>query len=188
MPQIWDDYCEGDPEEIRLRRIGDIKAANKKKKEAQAAARKAKAAAKAKETAAPRRTGRKRTRTSKSTVSLSMIFSLAYMSHGLILHLQWTDPGPPPDETMPVPQDSGAIEEEEDVFQEIEPDSDEDNEGSTRPPNLHPDDPAHFMKLATVLQVFFAEEITDEQIADGDLKLREYCLDLLHVRYLCLCW
>lgn len=71
MPQIWDDYCEGDPEEIRLRRIGDIKSANEKKKEAQAAARKAKAAEKAREqeNAAPRRTGRKRTRTSKSTVS-----------------------------------------------------------------------------------------------------------------------
>lgn len=38
------------------------------------------------------------------------------------------------------------------------------------------------MKLAAVLQIFFAEEITEEQIVDGDRKLREYCLELLHVR------
>lgn len=103
---------------------------------------------------------------------------------GLACYFQWVDPGPPPDETMPTPQDSGAIEEEGDIFPDADPDSDGDNDSPARPPNLHPDDPAHFMKLSSVLQTFFAEEITDEQIVDGDWKLREYCLELLHVRQL----
>lgn len=68
MPQIWDDYSTGDPEEVRLRRIGDMKAASEKKKAAQAAVRQARATAREKEKVMPRRTGRKRKRTGRAEV------------------------------------------------------------------------------------------------------------------------
>lgn len=70
MPQIWDDYCTGDPETIRLRRIRDIREGLEKRKAEQATARKARADAKAQEAVAnARRTGRKRKRTSRSQVN-----------------------------------------------------------------------------------------------------------------------
>lgn len=99
------------------------------------------------------------------------------------LYFQWTDPGPPPDNTEPVPDDEGAIEQEEDIFADTgAAESDDEEQGSTRPCNLHPDDPAHFMKLSSVLKAFFAQEITKAEVEKGDRELREYCLELMHVR------
>ena len=47
MPQIWDEYCAGEPELIRLERIKDFKALQEKQKAMRAAARKDREAAKA---------------------------------------------------------------------------------------------------------------------------------------------
>lgn len=69
MPQLWDEYCTGDPETIRLQRMGDIRDGLEKRKAEQATARKSRAEAKAQEALAnARRTGRKRKRTSRSQV------------------------------------------------------------------------------------------------------------------------
>lgn len=101
------------------------------------------------------------------------------------LYRQWTDPGPPPDETEVVPEDEGAIEQEEDIFPDVNSDNDDEEQGTARPCNLHPDDPAHFMKLASVLKTFLAQEITKGEVEEGDQVLREYCIELVHVRHLC---
>lgn len=184
IPQIWDDYCDGDPEEIRLRRIGDIKTANEKKKLAQAAARQARAAAKEKDAPAPRRTGRKRKKTGRSEVLfiyLQISFHLGTYTLVVCILSQWTDPGQPADETEPIPEDEGAIEQDQDIFADAGGDSDDDEQGPARPCNLHPDDPANFMKLASVLKTFFAQEITRDEVEKGDRELREYCTELMHV-------
>jgi hypothetical protein len=68
VPQIWDEYCSGDPEVIRLQRLKDFQAANDKRKAAQAEARKAREAEKAAATQNAKRSGRKRKKTARAQV------------------------------------------------------------------------------------------------------------------------
>jgi hypothetical protein len=68
IPQIWDEYGSGDPEAIRLQRLKDFKAATEKRKAAQAEARKLREAEKAAASQNARKSGRKRTKTSRAQV------------------------------------------------------------------------------------------------------------------------
>jgi hypothetical protein len=70
VPQIWDEYSSGDPEQIRLRRLRDFQSLAERKKAAQAEARKAREAEKAAAAQSARRSGRKRTRTTRAQVRL----------------------------------------------------------------------------------------------------------------------
>lgn len=80
-----------------------------------------------------------------------------------------------------MPEDEGAIEQENDLFPDVGSDNEDEEQGAARPCNLHPDDPANFMKLASVLRIFFAQEITRGEVEEGDRVLREYCIELMHV-------
>jgi uncharacterized membrane protein YcjF (UPF0283 family) len=68
VPQIWDEYCSGDPEVIRLQRLKDFQAANEKRKAAQAEARKVREAEKAAATQNAKKSGRKRKKTARAQV------------------------------------------------------------------------------------------------------------------------
>ena len=66
LPQIWDEYCTGDPEVVRLQRLGDFKLASVKRKEITRKKREAAKAAVSEN--APRRSVRKRKRTECAAV------------------------------------------------------------------------------------------------------------------------
>ncbi|KZV60007.1 hypothetical protein PENSPDRAFT_558091, partial [Peniophora sp. CONT] len=68
MPQIWDEYCSGDPEIVRLERIKDFKALQEKQKAARAAARKEREAAKAAAVANSRKSSRPHKKTRRAQV------------------------------------------------------------------------------------------------------------------------
>lgn len=61
-------------------------------------------------------------------------------------------------------------------------DSEEEEEGDARsPPNLHPDDPPNFCKLASGVKLLLAWPITDPQIDEAECLLRSYCPELVTV-------
>lgn len=99
------------------------------------------------------------------------------------LAIQWIDPGNP-DDPEPTPVDSGAVEQGDDIFVGRD-ESDDEERSSARPVNLHPDDPAHFLKLSSALKLLLADEITTAEIEESDRLLREYNLGLLHVGLHC---
>jgi hypothetical protein len=96
-------------------------------------------------------------------------------------------------------EDAGAIEVDYDDFcVDNQADSDEESNSApqsalsgkrrrktanddTRPSNLHPDDPAHFLKLSMALKLLVSREITDEQLEHAGQLLRCYCQDLVRV-------
>ncbi|THU81926.1 hypothetical protein K435DRAFT_692588, partial [Dendrothele bispora CBS 962.96] len=47
--------------------------------------------------------------------------------------------------------------------------------------NLHPNDPANFLKLATALVLFTAHLINDEDVERADILIREYCTELIEL-------
>jgi len=47
--------------------------------------------------------------------------------------------------------------------------------------SLHPDDPTAFLKLATFLNIFLAEFVTEEKLQEADTLVRVYCKDLIQV-------
>jgi hypothetical protein len=55
------------------------------------------------------------------------------------------------------------------------------NPAAPKPSNLHPDDPAHFLKLCTALKILVAREITDDQIEAAHHLLEAYCKELVPV-------
>lgn len=58
----------------------------------------------------------------------------------------------------------------------------EEEEGDARsPPNLHPDDPPNFCKLASGVKLLLAWPITDPQIDEAECLLRSYCPELVTV-------
>lgn len=95
-----------------------------------------------------------------------MLFSVKYVDED------------PESELIP---DAGAIEEEEDVYVAASPDT-ENEDDSSKPPNLHPQDPSNFSKLAAALKLLLAWEIDDAEIDEADKLLREYSLELIYVR------
>ncbi|KAL4258273.1 hypothetical protein AB1N83_009184 [Pleurotus pulmonarius] len=155
IPQIWEEYCTGDREAIRLRRIGAIKEAIKRRKEVQAAARKARHDAASE--AAPRRPQRKRKRTERA---------------------QYVQAELPEDDPEDAAQpDAGAIEEEHDIFVDINCE----DEDVPQDPNLHPDDPAHFGMLTKALRLLLGHEIRLSEAEEADALLRGYGLELLEL-------
>lgn len=58
-------------------------------------------------------------------------------------------------------------------------DDSEDDEDT--PPVLHPDDPAHFLKLSRALRILLAREITEDQIDEADVLLRTYTSEIVNV-------
>ncbi|KAJ7749137.1 hypothetical protein B0H16DRAFT_1461303 [Mycena metata] len=193
VPQIWAEYMPDDVSEVLSRRIPGIKASITEKREKAAAGRKRKAAAAAllKEaqpvaappapataggavTVAPQantRSQRTRRKTQRAT------------------HMD-VDPEA---EAMP---DAGAVLNSDDdgEYQDADPsgsrkrqrrredgdDSDEEEEREARaPPNLHPDDPVNFCKLATSVKLLLAHPIRDAQIDEADDLLRSYLPELM---------
>ena len=69
MPQIWDEYCTGNPEIVRLQRMKDFKALAEKQKAARAAARKEREAAQAAAASNVRKSTRHRKKTKRAEVS-----------------------------------------------------------------------------------------------------------------------
>lgn len=47
---------------------------------------------------------------------------------------------------------------------------------------LHPEDPAHFLKLSSALRLLLQRELTDADITEADRLLQGYCGDLARVR------
>ncbi|THU88212.1 hypothetical protein K435DRAFT_680238 [Dendrothele bispora CBS 962.96] len=47
--------------------------------------------------------------------------------------------------------------------------------------NLHPNDPANFLKLATALVLFTARSLNDEEVERADILIREYCVELIEL-------
>ena len=52
---------------------------------------------------------------------------------------------------------------------------------STRPSNLHPDNPANFLKLCMALKLLVSRKITDDQIEQASQLLRSYCQEVVNV-------
>jgi len=50
--------------------------------------------------------------------------------------------------------------------------------------NLHPDDPKNFLKLCRAIQILNLRMITEADLQEADRLLREYCAELVTVRYL----
>ena len=93
-------------------------------------------------------------------------------------------------------EDAGAIEVDyDDYCVDHQADSDEESDSApssgkrrrktanddTRPSNLHPDDPPHFLKLCMALKLLVSREITDEQLEHAGQLLQHYCQDLVRV-------
>ncbi|THU76896.1 hypothetical protein K435DRAFT_878595 [Dendrothele bispora CBS 962.96] len=47
--------------------------------------------------------------------------------------------------------------------------------------NLHPNDPANFLKLATALVLFTARSINEQEVEQADRLIREYCVELIEL-------
>ncbi|KAF7363429.1 hypothetical protein MSAN_00998700 [Mycena sanguinolenta] len=47
------------------------------------------------------------------------------------------------------------------------------------PPNLHPDDPKNFLKLASAVKILVAHTITEADLTHADTLIREYCWELV---------
>ena len=50
-----------------------------------------------------------------------------------------------------------------------------------KPSNLHPDDPANFLKLCTALKILVARQVTTDQIETAQKLLESYCKELVSV-------
>ena len=94
--------------------------------------------------------------------------------------------------------DAGAVEDSEDEYDDVldyadttrsgrkrprmaatdEPDT---NDDSSLPVNLHMNDIANFLKLATALKLLLSHEITEEDLDLASNLLRVYCLELIEV-------
>ncbi|KAJ7170889.1 hypothetical protein C8R43DRAFT_1120617 [Mycena crocata] len=55
---------------------------------------------------------------------------------------------------------------------------DEERDNAT-PPNLHPDDPANFLKLCTAIKILVLDTITENSLQSSDELLRAYCQELV---------
>lgn len=56
------------------------------------------------------------------------------------------------------------------------------HQDAQRPSNLHPDDPANFLKLSEALKIYMSYRITDTEIDKADNLIRAYNLELIKVR------
>ncbi|KAF7367759.1 hypothetical protein MSAN_00839900 [Mycena sanguinolenta] len=182
IPQIWSEYMSADAEAVLSRRVAGIKTSVAAKKAAAAEARKKKAAAHAAQRAMdppvdprPQRIRRPTARAAAAQMEM--------------------DPDSDP-EALP---DAGTVLDKHDAEYEDpttgsrkrarrsqDSDSDSDNEEleereARSPPNLHPDDPPNFFKLATAVKLFLAHPITDAQIDEADRLLRSYGPELLRL-------
>ncbi|KAJ6447757.1 hypothetical protein C8R47DRAFT_443928 [Mycena vitilis] len=99
------------------------------------------------------------------------------------------DPDPPtPDARAQLDEDDEDYEEPQGSSKrrrtgENDEDSDEEEEREARAgPNLHPEDPPNFCKLATAVKLLMARPITDAQIDQAEALLRSYLPELIHVR------
>ncbi|VDB94096.1 unnamed protein product [Peniophora sp. CBMAI 1063] len=159
LPQIWDEYCTGDPEIVRLQRMKDFEALAEKQKAARAAARKEREAAKVAASANVRQSTRVRKKTKRA---------------------QWVDDVPEEDRAYDEAHgEEGAREITRDIYAEEEGSADEDDQRAH--PNLHPDDPANFAKLTEFLVLVLGDEVTDAEIDKADRLIREYCSELIHL-------
>lgn len=60
--------------------------------------------------------------------------------------------------------------------------TEEEEHDNTAPPNLHPDDPANFLKLCAALKILVSPRaITEEELTLADNLIREYGLELTTV-------
>ncbi len=76
--------------------------------------------------------------------------------------------------------DDGAVEADvEDIYS----DGEIEDGSSTMHENLHPRDVENFLKLSEALTIFLADELCEADIAKADQLLRDYCTELLEVRY-----
>jgi hypothetical protein len=71
------------------------------------------------------------------------------------------------------------------------------SESNTSPPNdrfdnndestdakfsLHPDDPAHFLKLSAALRIIIKHQLSNDDLDRVDILLRDYATELIRVR------
>ena len=47
------------------------------------------------------------------------------------------------------------------------------------PANLHPDDPANFLKLCRAIRILIKREISDADLEEADALIRQYCSELV---------
>lgn len=47
------------------------------------------------------------------------------------------------------------------------------------PANLHPDDPANFLKLCRAIRILIKREINDADLEEADALIRQYCSELV---------
>jgi hypothetical protein len=95
-----------------------------------------------------------------------------------------------PDATKP---DAGAIEDSEDSDEYGKPSKPKAKKRLRKKPttapqdedeipgNLHPDDPNNFLKLCRAIQILVHRTITEVDLQEADLLLREYCAELVTV-------
>ncbi|EPS97090.1 hypothetical protein FOMPIDRAFT_1129209, partial [Fomitopsis schrenkii] len=171
LPQIWDEYCTGESEVIRLQRIGKFKDTLEQKKRAQAEARKRREAERSAASATTRRSGRKRRRTERALVCITnTILCVPRLMRRA--SVQWVDELPPGEAEIP---DAGA-QEPDDHF-----DPSDSEQADSAHANLHPDDPAHFFKLTKFLNLVLAVKVDDRSIDEAEVLIREYCTELMHL-------
>jgi hypothetical protein len=84
-------------------------------------------------------------------------------------------------------EDAGAVSNSEDEYAYESTSEDGAHDDSTKPANLHPDDPANFAKLVTAIKLLLSAPLTDAQITEGDRLLRTYCWELVEVCHSDIC-
>ncbi|KAH9912376.1 hypothetical protein B0H21DRAFT_828763 [Amylocystis lapponica] len=192
IPQIWQDYVAGDPDSVLARRLASVAKTVSEKHVKAAAARKLAAARQKKgspATGAGVTPAQNPMRRSRRTIMKTKC--------ALAMEGQEND-----DDELP---DAGAMEiDDAETYQPASTDlfSDDDGESSADegddsgrrrkrrrrddddshlPSNLHPRDPANFLKLSRALRLLLAERITPSQITEAETLLREYCAELIEL-------
>jgi len=175
IPQIWHDYML-EPELARKqRKAANVTRLAKKKRAAEL--KKQKAAAKKKLADDKKKSDRESAQQQHSAprpATAQDVFTATSSVPDVLEAVQ-----EPMDENVPKLKHRCRATTSEDV--------DSDDEDEELPSCLHPNDPANFLKLCRALCILIGYEVTDEQIDEADILLREYCCELVDVFFLHLC-
>ncbi|KAJ6479999.1 hypothetical protein C8R47DRAFT_1074460 [Mycena vitilis] len=169
IPQIWSEYKK-------------VAAAEARKKASVAAAALAAAAA-----------GQPRPQRVRRQTKRAEVYSLHIVQESGLINAQQMDVDPDPPTPNAAPDAGGEPDDDSDYEDpsgskkrrragENDEDSDEEEEREARAgPNLHPDDPANFCKLAAAVKLLMARPITDAQIDQAEGLLRSYLPELIRL-------
>ncbi|KAF7348324.1 hypothetical protein MSAN_01786200 [Mycena sanguinolenta] len=164
IPQLWQEYIpEESPQELAQRRVQEITAILEAKRAAAAAARQT-----LPEAPIGKRARRPTARAAEMDIDPD---DTARLDSGANDDSDDDSYG-----LNPTQQKKRRRQQQQDRQSTIEEDEARDN---ATPPNLHPDDPKNFLKLASAVKILVAHTITEADLTQADSFLREYCWELV---------